>query len=500
MAVANRVRRGFYLDSVALMRLSREIDALPGIEAASLMIGTDANRAVLEEAGLLVDEGEIAGANDLIIAARGTDSVAVDAALDHAVVALDRPTTAVDGGAEWNPRSLDTALDALPEANLALISVPGGFAAREARRALTRGLHVMIFSDNVSIDDERALKADARARGLLLMGPDCGTAVLGGIPLGFANVVPQGDIGIVSASGTGLQEVASLIARGGGGISHGIGVGGRDLSDLIGGVMTLCAIDALERDPATRHVTLISKPPGEATAKRVFERIAQSSKPFTICFLGTPRADIADHAKLVATLREAAEDALGRPPTTAFDVDAAARAAARSRIGGDRVHGLFVGGSLCAEAQVVLRDGGTQVRSNVPISGVAELGGGHDGGHVLIDLGADEYTVGRPHPMIDPSLRDGPLRQALADPTAAVVLLDVVIGYGAHDNPAMDVAGVVADHGDRPAVVASVCGTDDDPQCYAEQVRILEEAGVIVAPSNEDAAAVALALSHRKKA
>ena len=497
--VANRIRRGFYLDSVALMRLSQERAALPGVDAGSLMTGTDANKAVLAEAGLLAAEGESAGANDVILAVRGADRAALDAALNHATAALDRPAAGADGARTWNPKSLDGALDALPAANLAVISAPGAFAAREARRALARGLHVMLFSDNVTVEDECALKAEAEARGLLLMGPDCGTAILGGAPLGFANAVPRGEVGIVSASGTGLQEVASLIARGGGGVSHGIGVGGRDLGDAVGGATTLRAIDALERDPATRRIVVISKPPGETVAARVRERAARATKPFTICFLGARPAEIAGDARhdvaTVATLRDAARRALGREATT-FDPAAAARDADPGRPGADRVYGLFAGGSLCAEAQVVLRDAAGPIFSNAPIDGVARLANEPETGHVLIDLGADEYTVGRPHPMIDPSLRDQALGRALADPTVAAVLLDVVIGHGAHDDPAAQVARAVAAHALRPAVIASVCGTDDDPQSYTGQRRILEEAGVTVAPSNADAAAVALAVAQ----
>ena len=494
-AVANRIRRGFYLDSVALMRLSQELAALPGVDAGSLMTGADANKAVLDEAGLLAEEGESAGANDVIIAVRGADRAALDAALDHATAALDRPAAGAGGARSWNPKSLDGALDALPAANLAMISAPGAFAAREARRALARGLHVMLFSDNVTVEDECALKAEAGARGLLLMGPDCGTAMLGGAPLGFANAVPRGDVGIVSASGTGLQEVASLIARGGGGVSHGIGVGGRDLGDAVGGATTLRAIDALERDPATRRIVVISKPPGETVAARVLERAARGTKPFTICFLGARPAEIAGDARSVATLRDAARRALGREEET-FDPAAAARAADPGRPEADRVYGLFAGGSLCAEAQVVLRDGAGPVFSNAPIDGVGRFAGEPEIGHVLIDLGADEYTVGRPHPMIDPSLRDRTLGRALADSTVAAVLLDVVIGHGAHDDPAAHVARAVAAHAPRPAVIASVCGTDDDPQSYSGQCRILKEAGVTVAPSNADAAAVALAIAQ----
>ena len=257
--VANLVRRGFYADSVALMRASRSIAALPGVAQASLMIGTPGNKALLKDSRLLAAAGQAAQPGDLVIAVRARDAIAAQAALAAAGRLLDSPPTAQAGVARV--RSLGAALGVLPGANLALISVPGEFAAAEARRALERGLHVMMFSDNVPLDDEVALKRFAAEKGLLLMGPDCGTSLIAGTPLAFANAVPRGDIGIVAASGTGLQEVSCLLARAGRGVSHAIGVGARDLYEEVGGLMTLAAIDALDADPGTRHVLIISKPP-----------------------------------------------------------------------------------------------------------------------------------------------------------------------------------------------------------------------------------------------
>ncbi len=494
--VVNRVRSGFYLDSVALMRASRAVEGFTGVEAASLMIGTEANRALLEDAALLADDGRKAGANDLIISVRAIDAAAADAAIDAAIELLDRPATADGAKSGWNPKSLDGALGMLPDANLALVSVPGAFAAREARRAMRRGLNVMVFSDNVAVADERALKEEARERGLLMMGPDCGTAIIAGAPLGFANAVPRGDVGIVSASGTGLQEVSCLIARAGGGISHAIGVGGRDLSDAVGGITTLAAIDALDSDPGTRRIVLISKPPGAQVAARVFERIAASAKPFTVCFFGIEAPAPPANAELAPTLRTAAEHALGGVTLGGdFDPATAEIDLAPER---NRILGLYAGGTLCAEAQAVLLVAGEEVRSNAPIPGAAALSdGAGKAGHELNDLGADEYTLGRPHPMIDPGVRRDALAGALADPSLAVVLLDVVIGYGAHDDPAGETAREVAGIERGPAIVASVCGTDADPQVHRDQVEILRRAGVIVAPSNAHAAEQALAIIRR---
>ncbi len=491
---AARMRAGFYLDSVALMRISRTVEALPGVSAASLMMGSPSNKELLRDAGLLENDDDAAGPNDLVIAVRARDADALRAAFDAADSALDGPAArgAPGRGPRWNPRSLETALRTRPDANLAIVSVPGEFAAREARRALERGLNVLLFSDNVDIADEVALKTYARERGLLMMGPDCGTALVAGAPLGFANAVPRGGVGLVAASGTGLQEVACLVARAGGGISHGIGVGGRDLGAAVGGAMTLAAIDALDRDAATARIVLISKPPDPGVAGRIADRIARSAKRFTLCFIGMDAIALPQNARQTATLRAAADDALpgagAREPPATLD-EARARV---SRRGG--VRGLFSGGSLCGEAQAVLTAAGLAVSSNAPIPGAAAAGG-DAGGHLLIDLGADEYTRGRPHPMIEPGIRDAPLRAALADPDVGIVLLDVVLGHGAHADPAGALAAALAAHeGGRPVVIASVCGTDADPQDRSAQVQALRDSGVVVAESAAGAAETAAAL------
>lgn len=488
--VLRDVRREFYLDSVALMRLSREIGALPGVERAALMMGSPSNLAIMQDAGL-VDETAIARPNDLVIALRASSEEAGRIALDAARKALDEPKVSARGEERWRPRSIAAAVQANPGANLALISVPGDFAVAEARKALRRGLHVMMFSDNVTIEDERSLKEEARSLGLFMMGPDCGTAILGGVPLAFANRVNRGAIGIVGASGTGTQEVSSLISEAGEGISHAIGVGGRDLKPEIGGLMTLMAIDALDRDPATRHVVLVSKPPSRDVAQAVIGRIGRSEKTFTVCFIGGAAIDLPVNATLARTLEEAAAHAIGRAlPEATEELVASAL-----RVG--RIEGFYSGGTLCAEAQVILAAGGREVTSNAAIPGVRDLSNAGNGScDRVIDLGADQFTRGRPHPMIDPTIRDNELLSALTDPGVASILIDVVIGYGAHADPAGHLAGVLANRGPKaPAIVASVTGTELDPQVRSRQIARLRQSGVIVARSNARASELALRIA-----
>ena len=459
--LVNRVEHGRYLDSVALMRVSRRLETLDGVENAALMIGSPSNKALLSGAGLLSKEGEGATPNDLIVAVRARDERTAARALHEAQSLLSENPVSTS---HWLPtaRSLGGALDQLAKANLALISVPGEFAAYEARKALERGLHVLLFSDNVSLEDEAALKRFAAERKLLLMGPDCGTALVAGTPLAFANAVPRGDIGIVSASGTGLQEVSTLIARMGGGVSHGIGVGGRDLDARIGALGTLAALDALERDAATRKIVLISKPPAPEVAQRVLERVQKSSKPCIVCFLGENRGQ---SPISVGTLHDAAERAMGRKiaplPTPEL-----------APLKGKRIEGLYCGGTLCAEAELIFRRRGLD-------------------GHRFVDLGDDEYTRGRPHPMIEPQIRNDHVARAMADPAVGAILVDLVLGYGAHENPAKVLLHAVSQ---EKTVIASVTGTEQDPQGWSRQVALLREAGVIVAASNAHAAELAASL------
>lgn len=486
----NKVFHGFYKDSVALMRLSRDLAAMDGVNEAALMMGTPSNKQILKDAGLLADSGAAAEGGDLILAVRAKDSDAAQNAADTIEPQIMSQMRAATGDTIWQPQTIRAAAKANPDANLTLISVPGEFAAAEARKALNRGLHVMMFSDNVSIEDEISLKVQAREQGVLMMGPDCGTAILDGVPLAFANKVTTGDIGIIGASGTGIQEVTTLISNNGGGISHAIGVGGRDLKDEIGGISTLMGINRLDADPATKHIVLISKPPGKNVLPRIMERIGQSSKPFTVCFIGATDLELPANAMVARTLKDAAQAALGGG---AFGKPAiSGTSLPKDRTG---IRGLYSGGTLAAETQLILLDAGLNVASNAAVPGSRSLS--DDGNaHKIIDLGDDEYTQGRPHPMINPEIRREPLAAALADSTVGVVLIDIVIGYGAHPDPAGQLAEMLRtmQGTDCPTIIASVTGTEQDPQVRSSQINTLQTAGIHVAGSNADAAIAALNL------
>jgi FdrA protein len=503
-----RIVHNTYRDSVSLMQLSARIAALPGVEQASVVMATEGNFDLLREAGLLASAPP-ASPGDLLALVRAATPEAVEAALDEAERSLAAPAGAAGGRRatrEAAPRSLQSALGTMPEATLALISTPGEYAAAEALKALRLGLHVMLFSDNVSVADERMLKEEGRARGLLVMGPDCGTALVAGVPLGFANAVRPGPIGVVGASGTGMQQVTSLADRAGVGISHALGTGGRDLRAEVGGATMLAALDELVADPATRVIVLVSKPPAPEVAARVLARARGAGKPVVACFLGAAAADVAGGAvTAAATLEEAAAKAVAlargeHAPTAAAALPAFQDLALRP--GQRYVRGLFSGGTFCYEATWLLSAQLDEVRSNTPVGRARALDDPwHSQGHALVDLGDDEFTRGRPHPMIDHRLRNERIVREAEDPEVAVLLLDVVLGYGAHPDPAREIvpalraARAAAERAGRGlGLVGFVCGTDGDPQGLARQEAVLREAGVILAGSNAQAARLAAAM------
>lgn len=503
MAHVAKIVRNFYRDSVALMQLSTRLSAVEGIQQASAVMASANNLALLREAGLLKDD-VAASANDLLIAIVG-DGAAAQMAIAQAEDALIQkpPTQEGSGPRREPPHSLEMGLELMPAANLALISTPGDYATAEAKKALRLGLNVMLFSDNVSIADEVALKRYAQAHNLLVMGPDCGTAIINGIPLGFANVVRRGEIGVISASGTGLQLVTCLIDRLGGGVSQAIGTGGHDLSRDVGGITMLQALSALAKDPATKIIVLISKPPAPETAARVLAHAAAAGKPVVVNFLGAGPASVAAGVTVVKTLEGAAHAAVaiaaGRKPV--FPADGSALLQRPPFAPGQRyVRALYSGGTLCYEASLLLGETLSDVYSNTPVGGARMLENvWQSRGHTLIDLGDDVFTRGRPHPMIDHRLRNERLLIEAQDPQTAVILLDVMLGYGSHPDPASVVAPVIETAlaqaraaGRHLAVVGFVCGTAADPQDMSQQEKRLHAAGMELAGSNAQAAQLAV--------
>lgn len=488
------IRRKYYLDSVALMRASKTLAALPDVIEAAMMMGTPANIEIMQNAGLLDAERtshDSISAGDLVISVRAKNPNAVDTAFEHADELLASSSASIDAS-QWRPRSIRSAVANRANTNLALISVPGEFAVSEARKAVRRGLHAMIFSDNVPLEQEVALKKEAVDLGRLVMGPDCGTAIINGVPLAFANKVPRGSIGIIGASGTGMQEVTSLIAQQGVGISQAIGVGGRDLKDAVGGLMSTMALNMLIADSNTRHVVLISKPASQSIVDKLLALLATSDKTATLCFLGGEKtANLPANCQWASTLHEAATLAMTAIGINVTAPDSAIDPSLELSRSGKLVRGLFCGGTLCTEAQVLFSRAGIRTTSNVPLDDSNHYDHNF---HTILDLGDDEYTRGKPHPMIDPSSRDAPVLEALRDVDVGVLLVDMVIGYGAHENPAGQFVDCIQESGTHSTlIIASVTGTEADPQCLSTQRSILTAAGVHVASSNALAVQSAIA-------
>jgi FdrA protein len=484
---ALELRRGTYRDSVTLMQVSRSVSAVDGVTGALVAMATELNVGLLAGMGFATPED--AGPNDLIVAVRADDEAALARGLDVLEEALARSPggSGITSAAGARPRTVRAAAHAAAGASLALVSVPGPHAFAEAADALESGLDVMIFSDNVPVAQEIRLKDLGRERGLLVMGPDCGTAVVGGVGLGFANTVRTGPIGVVAASGTGSQQLMCLLHEAGSGVSHCLGVGGRDLSEAVGARSTLQALDLLDADPATELIVVVSKPPAAAVAAEVERHAATLSTPVHLAFLGRGRDDLTAAATkaLVAVGREGVQDRVWHPERPV-----------PSRPGALR--GLFCGGTLCDEAMAIAADRLGPIASNIPLAPDRALPDDlRVAGHLMIDFGDDRLTAGRPHPMIDPSLRLARLAEELASPTTAVLLLDVVLGHGAHADPAAGVAEVLRAAGpDAPAVLVSLCGTDQDPQGLDAQARTLAAAGAEVHLSNAEAARRAVALTE----
>jgi len=498
-----RVFPGTYRDSLLLLSATRAMQDGAGVSWAAAVMATPANVEDLTGRGIGAADLQDADANALVLAVQAEDAPAAGAAVQRghdALFAGESRTTAEPG--QPDPRSIGEAAARLPGANVAVVSVPGPYAAITAHQALTAGLHVLLFSDNVPLADEVILKERASRLGRLVMGPGAGTAMLGGVGLGFANAVRPGRVGVVAAAGTGAQEVMTLLDRWEIGVSCVVGVGGRDLSSGVGGRMAADAVRALDNDPGTEVILLVSKPPDPVVARKV----VSASKHTTViaACLGMPATgSLAGEVPLAVTLEEGAmlvARTLGMPVPDLAEGLAGAVEAALARIGGNRaaVRGFFTGGTLCYEAQVVLSRALGPVYSNIPLR--PDLGlPAPAGGHVCLDLGEEEYTRGRPHPMIDPSARREILREQAGGSGVAVVLLDVVLGHGSHPDPAGEIAdtcaGLVAG---GAAVVAYVLGTRGDPQGFDAQRRTLREAGAIVTQTSAQAARVAAAIAARR--
>ncbi|MBD7914612.1 acyl-CoA synthetase FdrA [Clostridium sp. Sa3CUN1] len=493
------IKKNSYQDSINLMLLTNSINTLNGVKKCSIMMGTAANKDIFKNSGLLTKEAEAAAPSDMIIVVDTDDEKVVNKVLEESDkflndLAVKKTKTSIE-----SVNSLEAALEEMPDANLALFSIPGEYAADEIEKALDKGLNVFSFTDNISLDDEVRLKKKAHEKGLLLMGPDCGTGIISSIPLAFTNVVRPGNIGIVGASGTGIQEVTTIINRLGGGVVHAIGTGGRDLNESVNAITMRDAIIGLENHDPTDVIVVISKPPAKRVRDEIVELLQSVSKPVVAIFLGEKPDHHEGNVYLAHTLEETAKiamDLANNLPVKENYLDDINYEVKTPLSKEKTVKGLYSGGTLASEAGML-------------ISEALELGGlikkeGYilkTNGYEVIDLGDDMYTQGKPHPMIDPDVRIEKIREYAKDENTGVILLDCVLGYGSHPNMAGALSDVIKEsisyakeNGRELYFVGTVCGTESDPQSYDESIRILEEAGVLVEDSNAKAVRLALKL------
>lgn len=495
------IKKNTYQDSVSLMLLTNHLAGVEGVNKVQVMMGTPANKDIFKGSGLYTDELEDAAPSDLCIVADTADEDSVQRVVDETEDYLTNQSTESEQSDISTVRTWEMAEMKLSNADLAVISIAGEHAAIEANKALDRGLNVFLFSDNVSVEDEKQLKERADELGLIVMGPDCGTGILDGVPIAFANVVEKGNIGVVGASGTGIQEVTTIIGNHGGGISQAIGTGGRDLAGDIGALTTIKGLRVLDEDDETDIIVYISKPPAPEVRDKVIEVFKTLSKPVVAIFMGDKPAEAHDNVSYAWTLQDTALKALELAGSTGASIDkvVADNEDDFNKVKSDSkqryIKGYFCGGTLALESAMICTDA-------FKLDADAEHPEGmmlkHEG-HEIIDLGDDAYTQGRAHPMIDPTFRVEKVKEAAHDEETAVILLDNVIGYGAHEDMAGVFAPVIqeakedaAKEGKAFIAIASVTGTADDPQVYQDQVDKLEEAGVIVTESNAEATKLAV--------
>ena len=506
MKIETLIKGGLYYDSVTLMQAAKELSLMNGVMDSAVVMATAENKSIVKTSGLYTSNLHKASDNDLVIIVKADNGFVISKAFKRIDEILKEKRKAVSSSRsmEKNARSLENAFEML-DANMALISVAGKYAGSLAERCLDKNLNVMLFSDNISLETEIALKKKALKKNLLVMRPACGTAIINGVPLAFANSVKRGNIGIVAASGTGLQEVSCIISNEGGGISQGLGTGSRDVKKEVGAITFMAALKALEKDSDTDVILLVSKPPHPSIMKKIIKAAKNIKKPIVAVFLGGEfKSKLKDNFYFAKTLQEAALKAVyiakeGKPHQAIvkiFDINTELEkiAVEHSKNKNPKqkyLRGLFTGGTFACEAQIILKDIIGDIWSNVPVDKKYKLKNSLGlKENSVIDLGEDEFTVGRPHPMIDYSLRNKMIISESKKPDIAVMLLDIVLGYGSNMNPIADIMPAVRQafkNNKKLSIIASVTGTETDPQTRSKVAGALRKAGVVITDSNASA-------------
>lgn len=511
MSVFIKIEKGRYIDSLETLFSTSVLADQPGISNGFVGVATNAFKDTVISSGLNTPELDRATGNDLVIIADCENAEAFDAAL--AAVNASFEVQAADA-TEETYTSTKTAVAKHPEANLCSIAVPGEYALSEVKKALNAGLHCVVFSNNVPLEQEREMKELAREKGLLCMGPDCGVANINGAALVLSSINNRGPFGICGASGTGIQHVAAIMHEAGSGVSQTIGTGGNDCKDPVGGIMMLMGIDALEADPETEYIALITRKPGDTVLPKILERIKTCKKKVVALFMGCDRETVESSGAIYADSLDdcalkcleligihyplASEEALMK-----IAGEEAAKLAPEQKY----LRGMFSGGTYMDEATNAIVERVNPIYSNCPVRPEWKLEDSYlSVENTCVDYGEEEFTLGRPHPAIDPSIRKPAILREAMDPEVAVMLLDFILTPPGH----MDPTGYVLEdirlakqmaqmEGRHLCVIASVLGTTADLQDKYKQERQLQEAGVIVCQTNYRAAVLAGEIIRQKK-
>lgn len=500
--IYNIIKENTYFDSVTLMLFSSKLNSIDGVNQAAVMMGTEQNKVLMRDSGTLDEKYmDKIGANDLVIGINADSQEVIDKAIEILNQQFENKQAITGDRSSLRVKNIDAAVKELPDLNIGVISIPGQFAKAEAMKLLKKGIHVMLFSDNVPIEEEIELKTFAEEQGLLMMGPDCGTAIINGVALGFANVIRRGNIGITAASGTGLQEVSVIIDKLGGGISQALGTGGRDLKREVGGKMMLLTLEALANDPMTEVIGMISKPPAEEVMKKIIKKAETINKPIVACFLGGDLS-ILEGTNIIgaSTLEEAAYQLVKIANNEEVDIteneklfqEYYAKLENFPQTKAPYIRALYTGGTLAYEALLILNNQIPDVYSNIAINPNYQIANPEvSQGHTVLDMGEDYFTEGKPHPMIDPEARAKRIVVEGNDPETGIILLDCVLGYGSHHDPSESIIKAirkVRETRNDIVFVCSITGTSKDPQSLEEIEKKLTEEGVFVLPTNAQAA------------
>jgi len=499
--IVNITKKNFFRDSVQMMQFSQQLKDEQGVIDAAIVMGTDLNKNTLKKMGLLTEDGISATENDTLITINCQDENSLNNAVQKAEQLLTSDITKSKN--EFN--DLSSALDAFDNANMASLSIPGQFVKEMATELIRKQLHLFVFSDHVPLEDEILLKNLALENNVLFMGPEAGTSILNGTVFGFGNRIRSGSVGIIGASGTGIQESSTMIDLFGEGISHAIGVGGRDLRNDIGGMMTMKTMEVFEDDPNTKAVLLVSKPVGDDVRNKIINKINNfSKKNYVLCLIGD-NENREDSAKIkfsksiqisvLKILKYVNDDAYKKiKDVVRKQVDDSIKLAKSlsSDLNNDQrfVRGFFAGGTLCYESKIILEQMIGKVYSNLSSDDEYSIkGNAASKENTLIDFGEEEFTSARPHPIIDPLLRKNRILEDADDPNVGVIIIDIICGINAAKNTMAFHAETIKkaienakEKGRRLSVFAYICGTEKDVS--ENELKLLTDSGAKLFTSN----------------